>query len=152
MNFAFLVHPLSEETKQLVELDSSGGLKNAFGQDMLSFCGQLHQSVAKAMRSKGLDLPDRVRVVDEVADLVSAQGARADGRLYEIPMDALAILDDPTQAMEYMQEAVNLAADWGEDRGIGFDDGDRWRARHLSRRAFAHPGDHGQQPDGLRGH
>lgn len=113
MNFAFLVHPLSEETRQLVELDPAGKLRKSLGQDVLSFCGQLHWSIAKARRRRRLELPDRVRVVDELGGLASARGAHVEGRLYEIPMDAMAILDDPTRAMEYMLEAVNLAADWG---------------------------------------
>ena len=35
------------------------------------------------------------RVADTFAGLVSSTGARAEGRLYEIPMDARSILNDP---------------------------------------------------------
>jgi len=108
MNFAFLVHPLSEETRQLLEFDQS--LKRSWGQDMLSFSGQLHQSIGGTQNTPA---PQKVRVLDELTDLVSATGVQTQGRLYEIPMDALAILDDPVRAMEYMQEAVDQAADWG---------------------------------------
>ena len=58
-------------------------------------------------RSKG------PRVVDTFAGLVSATGARAEGRLYEIPMDARSILADPDRALELMEQAVEDAIGWG---------------------------------------
>jgi acetylornithine/succinyldiaminopimelate/putrescine aminotransferase/predicted amino acid dehydrogenase len=54
-----------------------------------------------------------VRVVDELLGLVSASGAQAEGRVYEIPMDAAEILADPVRAMEYVEQATQMAADWG---------------------------------------
>jgi acetylornithine/succinyldiaminopimelate/putrescine aminotransferase/predicted amino acid dehydrogenase len=53
------------------------------------------------------------RVVDTFAGLVSAAGARAEGRLYEIPMDARSILAEPDQALEFMEQAVADAIGWG---------------------------------------
>src|SRR5262249_27499974 len=43
----------------------------------------------------------------------SAAGARAEGRLYEIPMEARSILADPDRALELMEQAVADAIDWG---------------------------------------
>lgn len=65
---------------------------------------------------EGADAPsDCVRVIDRYHALKSSRGAKADGRLYEIPMDAAQILDDPSRAIELMEEAVDLAADWDAD-------------------------------------
>ncbi len=113
MKFAFLVHPLTEETKQMLEWDPAGSLRNSFGNDLLGFCQTLHDSIAHAQRTTEFAAQPRVRVVDELKNMVSIRGAKIDGRLYEIPMDAYEILDDPTRAMEYMEEAVDMAADWG---------------------------------------
>ncbi len=120
MDFAFLVHPISEETRQLLEFDPSGRLKRSHGQDLLSFCGQLHHSLVEAIQAGGPRAPQQVRVVDELTGLVSARGDRVEGRLYEIPMDATAILADPGRAMQYMEEALTLATDWGAQMiGLG---------------------------------
>jgi len=113
MNFAFLVHPLSEETRQVLNFDSTGSLKNAVGSDLLQFCVELHRSVLRSRSGDAAGKPTSVRVIDELPGLVSLQGAKAEGRLYEIPMDAYEILDNPTLAMDYMQEAVEQAVDWG---------------------------------------
>ncbi len=61
----------------------------------------------------GSDIVPEARLVDELANLVSPVGARAEGRLYEIPMDARSILEDPGQAIDYMEQAVDRAAEWG---------------------------------------
>src|SRR5512146_1529631 len=92
MRFAFLVHPLGEETKTLFNLDSGGSLQRSQGCDLLSFCGQLHQMLAATQNQPSP--PPAVRVVDELAGLVSRSGAKAEGRFYEIPLDAWEILDD----------------------------------------------------------
>ena len=52
-------------------------------------------------------------MIDELPALISRRGARTDGRLYEIPMDSFAILDAPDRALDYILDAINLAADWG---------------------------------------
>ena len=111
MRFAFLIHPLSEETRQLLELD--WGNTSSISQDLIGLCQDLQRSVARVRRSSEAGGPKGVRVVDELSGVVSALGARTEGRLYEIPMDAYAILDDTAQALEYMEEAVHMAADWG---------------------------------------
>ncbi|MES1213654.1 MAG: aminotransferase class III-fold pyridoxal phosphate-dependent enzyme, partial [Singulisphaera sp.] len=40
-------------------------------------------------------------------------GATAEGRLYEIPLEPEAILADPVAAMTYMEQATQMAAEWG---------------------------------------
>ncbi|MFZ5832922.1 MAG: aminotransferase class III-fold pyridoxal phosphate-dependent enzyme [Planctomycetota bacterium] len=111
MKFAFLVHPLTEETQRALSLDR--GLKEAVSKDFVSWVQHLHQSMARVMDASGHPPAPEVRVVDEFSDLVSALGHSTHGRLYEIPMDAFAILDDPVRAVEHILDAVNIAADWG---------------------------------------
>ena len=53
MRFAFLVHPLGEETKTLLNLDPNGCLQREQGGDLLSFCGHLHQMLAAGTRRLG---------------------------------------------------------------------------------------------------
>ena len=119
MKFAFLVHPLSEETSRLLDFltrDGSRALSNSWGHDLLAFCAQFHQAVRQAGPSEGSDADapvPNVRVVDELPGLVSAHGGSTQGRLYEIPMYPVQILDDPTKAIDYMVQAVEMAADWG---------------------------------------
>ncbi|MFH1266266.1 MAG: aminotransferase class III-fold pyridoxal phosphate-dependent enzyme [Planctomycetota bacterium] len=110
MKFAFLVHPLSEETRQLLELE--WGDMSSISQDLIGLAQELHRSV-KRVRRDGTRGPGCVRVVDELTGVASVLGSKCEGRLYEIPMDAYAILEDTGQALQYMEEAVEMAADWG---------------------------------------
>ncbi|MEN6498307.1 MAG: aminotransferase class III-fold pyridoxal phosphate-dependent enzyme [Thermoguttaceae bacterium] len=112
MNFAFLVHPLGNETDRVLGYIREVDLPKSFGWDMASFFHDLHVAVARAEEPPSADL-EQVRVIDELSGLVSRLGARTDGRLYEIPMDSFAILAEPDRALEHMLEAVNDAADWG---------------------------------------
>jgi putrescine aminotransferase len=112
MHFAFLVHPISEATRQLLDLDPAGNLKRAWGRDLLSYCGELHRSVHGA-RQRGGGAAPAVRVIDELPGLVTPCGARAEGRLYEIPLGAREMLEDPTRAIDHILEAVEMAAKWG---------------------------------------
>ena len=108
MNFAFLVHPLGEEAVHF--LGNDGKLRKALGWDLLGFLNVLHSTLVEPPeRPRGA----AVRVIDELPGLESRLQARAEGRLYEIPMDSLAILEDPGRALEYMRQAVDLASDWG---------------------------------------
>ena len=113
MRFAFLVHPLGEETKTLFNLDPSGSLQRSQSGDLLSFCGQLHQMLASARGKNSAPSVPAVRVVDELSGLVSRTGAAAEGRFYEIPLDAWEILDDPAAAVDFMEQAVDAAQAWG---------------------------------------
>lgn len=112
MNFAFLVHPLGNETDRVLGYIREVDLPKSFGWDMASFFHDLHVAVARAEEPPSADL-EQVRVIDDLPGLVSRIGARTDGRLYEIPMDSFAILAEPDRALEHMLEAVNDAADWG---------------------------------------
>jgi len=111
MKFAFLVHPLTEETRQLTNLN--WGDTSSASQDLLGLVQRAHRAVYVLRHHPETLGPERVRVVDELAGLVSVSGAKCDGRLYEIPMDAYAILDDTGRALEYIEQAVDMAADWG---------------------------------------
>jgi acetylornithine/succinyldiaminopimelate/putrescine aminotransferase/predicted amino acid dehydrogenase len=97
----------------LLKLDDGGLLRRHWGTNLLSFSGHLHQVVKEAMQASGSESPREVRIMDELTGLVSPQGATAEGRLYEIPMDALSILQDPERALGYIYQAVDMAAEWG---------------------------------------
>jgi 3-acetyloctanal aminotransferase len=112
MKFAFLVHPLSEETNYLLHFDN-GALQGRWGTDPLGFCRAVHKALKGAGDYFAADRRHEPRVADEMLGLVSRSGAKAEGRLYEIPMDALEILEDPTRAVGFMEEAVGMAIDWG---------------------------------------
>lgn len=120
MKFAFLVHPLSEDSKALVAMNDDGTLSSNWGGDLLQFCNFLQQTMAARREAKAKRETPRVRVIDRFANLRSPTGAVADGRLYEIPMGAADILDSPGEAIEYMQQAVMMAGEWGaEIVGLG---------------------------------
>jgi hypothetical protein len=112
--FAFLIHPISDQTRDLMTLDQDGRLRRTWGRaDLLEFCTEAHAAFggrSGPMRDSRSRLP---RVVDTFDGMVSPTGARAEGRLYEIPMDARAILADPDQALELMEQAVEDALGWG---------------------------------------
>ena len=88
MKFAFLVHPLSLESKALLEMNDDGTLSNNWGGDLLQFCNFLQTTMAARREANRNPEPPRVRVIDQFVNLRSATGAVADGRLYEIPMGA----------------------------------------------------------------
>jgi len=113
MKFAFLVHPLSLESKALLEMNDEGTLSSNWGGDLLQFCNFLQTTMAARREANRNPQPPRVRVIDQFTSLRSATGAVVDGRLYEIPMGAAQILEDPGRAMEYMEQAVEMAAAWG---------------------------------------
>jgi len=119
MKFAFLVHPLSEETSRLLDFltgDRTRALSDSWGHDLLAFCAQFHEAVRHRPLSEESDadgLLPTVRVVDALPGLLSNQGSSTEGRLYEIPMYPAQILDEPTRAIDYMVQAVEMAADWG---------------------------------------
>lgn len=113
MKFAFLVHPLSLESKALLEMNDEGTLSSNWGGDLLQFCNFLQTTMAARREANRHPEPPRVRVIDQFINLRSATGAVAEGRLYEIPMGAAQILDDPGRAIEYMEQAVAMATDWG---------------------------------------
>ena len=114
MRFAFLIHPISEQSKSLMDLDKDQRLRKTWGQaNLLEFCAEAHEAFkARPERSQN-GQPVRPRLVDEFNGLISAAGGRAKGRLYEIPMDARSMLADPEPALELMEKALEDAIDWG---------------------------------------
>jgi acetylornithine/succinyldiaminopimelate/putrescine aminotransferase/predicted amino acid dehydrogenase len=114
MRFAFVIHPISDQTKNLMELDIDGRLRRTWGgADLLRFCAEAHGSFeARSRRIRDVQA-EGPRVVDTFAGLSSATGARAEGRLYEIPMEARSILVDPDRALELVEKAVADAIGWG---------------------------------------
>ena len=110
MKFAFLAHPLSQESRSLLAVDNAGGLRREWGGDVFQFCRRLHANMA---HRKNAITDESVRVIDEYNGLVSGSGHQVDGRLYEIPMDAMQILGDPGRALSLMEDAVDQATQWG---------------------------------------
>jgi acetylornithine/succinyldiaminopimelate/putrescine aminotransferase/predicted amino acid dehydrogenase len=113
MKFAFLVHPISADTAALLQFDQSGSLRNSWGVDPLAMCANLHQAVNEARRGAEMEGEPQPRVIDEFLNMQSPLGGMAEGRLIQIPMDALAILEDPDRALGYMEQAVEMAVEWG---------------------------------------
>lgn len=112
MKFAFLIHPLSDETNYVLHFGGDA-LQNRWGTDPVGFCRAVHEAVGSYEDVLTEDIVEANRVADEMAGLVSLRGAQADGRLYEIPLDAMRILEEPARAMEFMEQAVEMAAQWG---------------------------------------
>jgi len=113
MKFAFLIHYLSDETRSLMRLDRGGPIRRHWGLNVLEFCSGLRQTMEALRRGDGAGDESAARPVDELAGLVSQTGARAEGRLYEIPLTGSEILEDPHRALGLMEKAVDAAAGWG---------------------------------------
>lgn len=119
MKFAFLIHPIDVQTSAIWEVASCGSLRG-WGTDLLGVCRQLHQAMAEASRRPAGLRRAGPRVADELGILTSALGSSAEGRLYEISMMPEEILDDPSRALDQMQQAVDMAREWGaEIVGLG---------------------------------
>jgi putrescine aminotransferase len=108
-NFAFLVHPLGNKTDRVLSYLHESDLRGSFDRGMTHFFHDLHVAMARS-QSPG---DPGVSVIDEFPGLVSATGARAEGRLYEIPMTSRAILAEPKRALDAMLVAAADAAAWG---------------------------------------
>jgi len=113
MKFAFLVHPLSRQSVTMLDLDRDGSLLKMWGSDAMGVAAGLHGAFTRSM-ARGVEnrLP-AVSIFDELGRLTSPDGSSAEGRIYEIPLDAYEILDNPDQALAFMQEAVSQATEWG---------------------------------------
>ena len=111
MKFAFLIHPLSDETNYVLHF-GGGTLQNRWGTDPVGFCRAVHEAVGSYEDVLTDEIVEANRIADEMSGLVSLRGAQADGRLYEIPLDAMRILEEPARAMEFMEQAVDMAAQW----------------------------------------
>lgn len=112
MKFAFLVHPISTEVSDLARLDSENGVLKMWGTDPLGLLARVHGPEA-ARRYSGCDRPAQPTVVDEFCGPNSPSGEPVRGQLIEIPMKAAEILEYPDAAVEHIEKAVRMAADWG---------------------------------------
>ena len=113
MRFAFLVHPLSADSGALISYISRGSLQSSWGSDALTVCRDLQSAIRQSRKetlSQGLRAPF---VMDELSNLVSRTGATAEGQLIEIPMDSLAIIQQPDDALRYIEQAAEMAVDAG---------------------------------------
>ena len=113
MKFAFLVHPLSRQSVTMLDLDRDGSLLKMWGLDAMGVAAGLHSAFTRSLARGVQARPLEVSVFDELGLLTSPDGAVAEGRIYEIPMDAYEILDNPDRALAFMQEAVSQATEWG---------------------------------------
>ena len=86
MKFAFLVHPLTEETKALLQLDNGGLLRGNWKQHPRV----LPRPPRDHGRSASRRWPLRLRPGWSMNSTACISTGRAEGRLYEIPMDATA--------------------------------------------------------------
>src|SRR5579864_198794 len=105
MRFGFLIHPITSVTDSFIQLDEDGGLLRSYwGSDALRMTRHMHETVER-LRNAPREAVREPRVVDELA-LRSPRGVSAEGRLYEIPMDAVSILEDQDRALGLIDQAV----------------------------------------------
>jgi hypothetical protein len=68
--FAFLIHPLSEQTRELMALDEDGRLRNTWGRaDLFRCCAEAHAAFAARPRPMRDGPRQGPRVVDTIAGL-----------------------------------------------------------------------------------
>ncbi|NIL97586.1 MAG: aminotransferase class III-fold pyridoxal phosphate-dependent enzyme [Planctomycetales bacterium] len=113
MKFAFLVHPLSRASRTFFELEDRGTISNVWGRGNLFELSSQVQGALAISLAAGRRRVDCTTVIDELRQLRSPSGRVAEGRLYEIPLDAHQILADPDRAMGHAEAALQMAADWG---------------------------------------
>jgi acetylornithine/succinyldiaminopimelate/putrescine aminotransferase/predicted amino acid dehydrogenase len=112
MKFAFLIHPISTEVSDLTRLDAETGVLKTWGTDPLGLLARIHGPEA-AKRYGSTDRETSPVVIDEIYGPPSRNGKEVVGRLIEIPMKAAEILEYPDAALEHIERAVKMAADWG---------------------------------------
>ncbi len=113
MKFAFLVHPLTEDTRQLVCLNKTGKFTESWGKDLFGFLDGLHIAMNGVDEFRRNVPTDKPWVVDYLPRITSLKGPSAEGRIYEIPMLPMEILDDSARALDLMEMAIKDATDWG---------------------------------------
>jgi acetylornithine/succinyldiaminopimelate/putrescine aminotransferase/predicted amino acid dehydrogenase len=113
MKFAFIVHPLSEESKALWKMDDGGQLLSHWENgNLLEICDYVQSTMAEGVAFGGRAKQSPI-VLDHFSGLKTTTGQVAEGRVYEIPCSPKEILEDPATAIEQTQAAVQMAADWG---------------------------------------
>lgn len=113
MKFAFLVHPLTDDTRELVGLNKTGRFTETWGKDLFSFLESLHTGVKGVKKFREQVPTDSPWVVDYLPLIKSITGDEAEGRIYEIPMLPHEILLDSNRALKIMETAVDEAVAWG---------------------------------------
>ena len=112
MKFAFLIHPISTEVSDLTRLDADTGVLKTWGTDPLGLLARIHGPEA-ARQYASTERETGPVVIDEICGPASRGGEEVRGRLIEIPMKASEILEFPDAAVEQIERAVKMAADWG---------------------------------------
>jgi hypothetical protein len=75
MRFAFMIHPISEQTKNLIDLDKEGRLRRTWGRaDLRQFCAAAHAAMKDRPGPMGDGQPKGPRIVDTFAGLVWSTG------------------------------------------------------------------------------
>ena len=114
MKFAFVVHPLSEESKALFQMDDGGELLSHWEKgNLLEICNFVQGTMAEGIAFGGQPAATGPTVLDRFQHLETPAGKSAEGRVYEIPCTAREILQDPALAIQHTLTAVRMAADWG---------------------------------------
>ena len=114
MKFAFVVHPLSEESKALFQMDDGGELLSHWEKgNLLEICNFVQDAMAEGVGFGNSAAPTSPTVLDRFHTLETSSGKSAEGRVYEIPCTAQEILQDPARAIQQTEAAVRMAADWG---------------------------------------
>ena len=101
-----------------MDFDTDGLLQQRWGVDPLGVCAHLHNAVQQAQHNPDSDLVPQPRMVDELTGLTLPLGGSAEGRLYEIPMSAAAILMVPSRAMTLIEQAAQMAVDGGGPKSL----------------------------------
>lgn len=114
VRFAFLVHPLSRQSLSLLELDPDASMLDDWSRGSLfNLIRHTHQAVRRRQISSSSpsQIHSDIKVIDTIE--YKSSSVSAIGRLYEIPMSAVEILNEPDRALRYMEQAVVDAQSWG---------------------------------------
>jgi 3-acetyloctanal aminotransferase len=112
MKFAFLVHPLTEDSGRLTRYAFNAAFQAEWGNDPLALTEVLQQVIRHVPKQSPEAAPEP-RIFDELAGLRTPDGRTAEGVLIEIPMDARAILEHQDRALEFISRAADMAIDFG---------------------------------------
>jgi 3-acetyloctanal aminotransferase len=114
MKFAFLVHHTDPALERLWRSAPPGELRRHWGgTDLMAFSAFLQHAMTAGTAAGGNGRLPHVEVADRMPNLCSPTGARAEGRIYVVPLLPEEILANPRQALGFMGEAVDQAAEWG---------------------------------------
>ncbi|MCE9546083.1 MAG: aminotransferase class III-fold pyridoxal phosphate-dependent enzyme [Planctomycetia bacterium] len=115
MKFAFVIHPWSIAAPRLPEHNA---LSRANWRQVsaINFAGMLRNLIGADAKAESSSLT-AVRVIDEWDGFAAAgignAGEPTIGRIYELPAGLWEMIEDSTQAMQLIEEAISQAAVWG---------------------------------------